>query len=73
MVMAMKTMKRAEGREEKGGRISAPQEGLWDCGVEAETEDEKEPTLQSSWWRREWKSLCFWFLLQVQLPTALCT
>ena len=55
MVMAMKTMKRAEGREEKGGRISAPQEGLWDCGVEAETEDEKEPTLQSSWWRREWK------------------
>lgn len=48
MVMAMKTMKRAAGREEQGGRISVPREGLWDCGVEAKTEDEKKPTLQSS-------------------------
>lgn len=37
-----------EGREEQGGRISVQQEGLWDGGVEAKTEDEKAPTWQNS-------------------------
>lgn len=53
MVMAMQTMKRAEGREEQGGRISVQQEGLWDGGVEAKTEDEKAPTWQNSFQMEE--------------------
>lgn len=76
MVMAMQTMKRAEGREEQGGRTSVQQEGLWDGGVEAKTEDEKAPTWQNSFQVEETVGIAlFWFSssLQVQLPTALCT